>query len=1513
MFDETAIGTDRHLGPQALAAFACWVVLALLATAVPAQLGEIEFDRFSVEDGLSHSTVHAIHQDARGFLWFGTQEGLNRYDGYHFEVFKHDPDDPASLPDSFISMVYGDRRGGLWVATAAGGVSRLDAGGEGFVHYRHDPADDRSLSSGEVLALLEDRDGALWVGTGTGLDRLLGPEGELSHHRPRIAPAGEPPAVLALHEDPDGGLWAGTTAGLFRLDRESGVLARFASGPSALEGRLSGTISAIQHDPGGSLWLVAAAGLLRLDPRSSELEVFRYHDLAPGTAGEHFATVMRIDRAGDLWVGFQGHGLSRLATGSGEVRHYRGDALDAWGLSDNSALAIFEDQTGILWIGNYVGVNKYDPGDRFVTYRQRAGRGLSSSSIWAIYEDRAGALWVGTYDSGLDRVDRERGEVVHYPPAPNDPGGLPNGTVSAVVEDPAGRLWVGTWGGLSRLERSAGRDRGRFVTYRHDPADPASLSDAGVATLHLDGSGRLWVGTYAGLDRYDPAGDRFIRYPTDPRDPESLGRAPIVTICEGRGGELWFGSDSSGLYRLDPESERFDRYRHDSANRESLSSDRIAALHVDRSGVLWAGTYGGGLNRLESGRLSSASARFTRYREKDGLANDSVLGILEDARGRLWLATNHGLSRFDPASGSFRSYSAGNGLQGTVYSSGSAFQGAGGEMFFGGVGGLDAFFPERVVEDLEPPPVAITGLRRFSRSRPIEDVRLEPLPAGELVLDHRDYALGFEFAALHFRSPPDNRYAYLLEGFDPGWIEVDAARRFARYSSLPAGRYTFRVKASNSDGVWNDGGARVAIRVLPPPWKTWWAYTLYGVSLVAAAAGYVRWQQRKIERERRINRRLRQVDRLKDEFLANTSHELRTPLFGITGLAESLIDGATGELSGETRENLSMIVASGRRLSGLVGDILDFSRLSKKSLELQRGPVDLRVLVEVVLSLSRPLVGSKELELVNAVAPDLPAADADENRLQQILHNLLGNAIKFTESGTVEVSAVEEDARLLVRVVDTGIGIADDQLERIFKPFEQADASSERVHGGTGLGLAVTQHLVRLHGGAIWVESAVGEGSTFSFTLPVSTQEVAPAGDRPAGVQPSDSPPAAAAATDAPRPLEHESGASEPAGVDETLPASLAGSQAGDFRLLIVEDEPVIRQVLMNYLSAEGYLLEQASSGAEALRLVAERRFDLVLLDVMMPRMSGYEVCRELRRRNSRQELPVIFLTAKHRTSDLATGFASGANDYLAKPIAKRELVSRVAAHLDLLDAHRQLASLLAEKTAWTGELEARNAELARFTYTVSHDLKSPLVTINGFLGLLEKDAREERFERMEHDLQRIRGATARMRQLLDDLLELSRVGRTAGTLEDVELGAVACEALSMVATQVADRGVEVAIAPDLPAVTGARLRLIEVYQNLLENAVKYMGDQPEPRIEVDARRDGEGIVFCVRDNGMGIDPAYHRKVFELFERLSADTAGTGVGLALVKRIVEVHGGRVWVESEGRGRGSTFCFTLEGG
>ncbi|MEM7588444.1 MAG: response regulator, partial [Acidobacteriota bacterium] len=648
-------------------------------------------------------------------------------------------------------------------------------------------------------------------------------------------------------------------------------------------------------------------------------------------------------------------------------------------------------------------------------------------------------------------------------------------------------------------------------------------------------------------------------------------------------------------------------------------------------------------------------------------------------------------------------------------------------------------------------------------------------------------SLRFTFAAPRFRAPEQTRYRVRLDGLDDAWSAwTDETHK--DYTNLWEGHYVFRVQARDVDDLLSQEDT-FTFRILPPWYRTWWAYALYALALAAVTMAFARSNRRKLLRERAVSRRLREVDKLKDDFLASTSHELRTPLFGIIGLADSLIDGAAGELPETARANLAMIAGSGRRLSQLVNDILDHSRITHGSLVLRTRPVDLQTLVDVVLTLQRPLAADKDLELINAVPPDLPALDADEARLEQILHNLVGNAIKFTEAGKVEISAAREgDAQIRIAVADTGIGISEDQLGKIFDAFEQADAGVQRTFGGTGLGLTVTRELVELHGGRIWVESTLGEGARFHFTLPVSSRTEGP-------------PPASTPALARPQPSAALLSELQPIATP-SVPAADDPNASGE-RILVVDDEPVNRQVLSNHLTLEGYEIELAASGPEALELAEKQSFDLVILDVMMPKMSGYEVCRALRKRHSLDELPVVFLTAKNQVTDLVAGLDAGGNDYLTKPIGRDELLARVRTHLELVSVHRRL-------TRVAGDLEARNAELAHFNYTVAHDLKNPLTTITNFLGLARRDAASGRTDRLESDFARLDAAAQKLRRMLDELFELSRVGFQANPPEEVDFGELVRQALALLHEQIAHRGVAVDVAADLPKVVGDRARLLD-------------------------------------------------------------------------------------------------------
>jgi len=883
-------------------------------------------------------------------------------------------------------------------------------------------------------------------------------------------------------------------------------------------------------------------------------------------------------------------------------------------------------------------------------------QGLSQNSIRCILQDRKGFLWFGTED-GLNKYDGYRFTV--YKNNPNDPNSLSNDAVNSIYEDQSGVLWIGTErGGLNKLDRK----KEKFTHYKNDPNNPNSLSNNRVFSIYEDRSGVLWIGNSGGgLNKFDRKKEKFTHYKNNPNNPNSLSYNAVYSIYEDPdevGRVLWIGTLGGGLNKLDREKEAptgvaFTHYQHDPNNPNSLSDNGVLSIYEDPDEVgkmLWIGT-AGGLNKFDREK-----GRMTHYRERDGLPNDCIYGILEDDHGNLWLSTNNGLSKFNPQTKEFKNYDVRDGLQSNEYNTLAYYKSAvSGEMFFGGPNGFNAFHPDSVKDNPYIPPVVITALARYNTDdvagKPIVEKGIAETP--EIELSYKDNILTFEFAALNYRNTFKNQYAYKLEGFNDNWIQL-GAKREVTFTNLDAGEYTLRVKGSNNDGVWNEEGTSLKITITSPWWKTWWAYTLYVLMFAGAVFGYIRYktqaQAKELARERKVNERLRQVDKLKDDFLANTSHELRTPLHGIIGITESLIDGAAGKLPEKANANLSMVVSSGKRLASLVNDILDFSKLKRQDLQVQKKPVDMRVLTDLVLKFSEPLLAGKNLLLKNEVAKDIPPVEGDENRLQQIMHNLIGNAIKFTQSGSVTVSAKENNGMTAISVTDTGIGIPQDKFASIFQSFEQVDASIAREYGGTGLGLAVTKQLVELHGGKIWVESELGKGSTFTFTLPKS--EGTPAT-------------ATTTATALARVREVEAIPTSPI---SSLPLPPSPIQNGEFKILVVDDEPINQQVLANHLSLAHYDFTQAFNGEDALKAIEnEKKFDLVLLDIMMPKMSGYEVCQRLRQKYLPAELPVIMVTAKDQVQDLLEGLASGANDYLAKPFSKDELLARIKTHLNLL------------------------------------------------------------------------------------------------------------------------------------------------------------------------------------------------------------------------------------------------------
>ncbi len=1277
---------------------------------------ERKFEHLGPEHGLSSPTVYALTQDRTGFLWLGTEGGLNRYDGYAFEVYRHDPNDAGSLASDDISSVLEDRDGILWLATWGGGLDRFDPLTETFQHFRAGPAGRGRPGSGladdRVQHVLEDAAGTLWVGTYSGglsrFDRAAGTF-ETFRHDP-----GDPASlchdrVWRILEEPVGILWLATGSGLCRFDPAAGTFERLRHRPDDPTSLSDDLVRTLYFDSNGVLWVGTGSGLNRLVDR--EDGTFERILAGPGGLSNDVVTALFEDSRGTLWVGTRGGGLNLLEPATGRWRHLRHDPSDPSSLSDDDVRAIFEDRAGVLWIATRQGgLNKLDlkpPKFELVESRPGDPDGIGNGRIRAFAEDSRGRLWLATGE-GVARRDADRPRFDHFRHDPADPASLASNDVHALLIDRHDELWVAA--GRTGLHRRVPGGTG-FRTFRHDPADPGSLADDLVSALYEDRSGDLWIGTVSGLDRMArPAIDRgrpdFEHFRHRPGDSESLSEDFVTVLLEGSGGRLWVGTHNGGLNRRDGGSGRFERFVHDPREASSLSNDRVFALYRQPEGTLWVGT-ANGLNELRD------DGTFRRYLEKDGLASPQVAGILGDGEGRLWVATGHGLSRLDPRTGVFRNYTARDGLQAGPFNSGSALKRRDGSLCFGGNSGYNCFDPLRVVDNPHRTPVVLTGFEKLGEA---VDFHRAPWAVDAVRLSHRDTYFSFRFAALDFTRPQDNRYRYLLEGFDRGWIDA-GPHRSASYTRVPPGSYVFRVRAANSDAVWSDRELAVAVSIQPPFWGTAWFRALAALTLVLGAGAGYRFRIRALKRrEQLLSRRVeegladlrRSEERYRLLFERNLAGVVRATTSGeildcneafarILGYASarecrqqhflesesspggepSLLarlretgtvvgyettarrrDGSTvsllwnASLVGEGDEPAvalgTVIDVSERRrieeglrraqklesLGVLAGGVAhDFNNLLMSILgnaELSRMGLDpssaiyrrleqIEVAGERAAELSKQMLAysgkgelvvsrldlseevgarahllagavSKKAQIVYRLETDLPAIEADAGQIEQIVISLVTNASEALggDAGTITVRTGSREFRsedlastylddrlpagryVFLEVADDGCGMDDDLQLKIFDPFFTTKFT------GRGLGLAAVLGIVRGHRGAIRIDSAPGSGSTFTVLFPAAPEEA----------------------------LERRPGV--PAG---------AGAR-GQGTILVVDDDEFVRRVAGDMLEKLGFEVLTARDGQEGLEVFRGRSGDvaLVILDLSMPRMSGQEAFREIRR-----------------------------------------------------------------------------------------------------------------------------------------------------------------------------------------------------------------------------------------------------------------------------------------------------------
>jgi diguanylate cyclase (GGDEF)-like protein len=825
----------------------------------------MRFDHITLADGLSQSTVLAVLQDSKGLLWIGTENGLNRYNGYEFETFKRERGNPDSLSSDFIFDIEEDRAGNLWIATNGGGLVKFDRATNRFATFRHDPAKSNSISSNIVRRILIDAKGIIWIGTrGAGLDRLDPGSGVFS--RFQFGNGDEAPNnIYALFQDSTGILWAGGDHGLTRLSTETNEVFTYAHDPDASDSLAKHSVRAIAEDANGVLWVGSdGGGIARLSANDEAFEHFVHSEDDAATLSSNRVSTLFKDSDGRLWAGTT-RGLNLVDHSSGAAARYAHDSADASSLGGDDVTTIYEDRGGLLWVGTKTqGLNKWNP--RTWSYGFEPAKEITASAerqpnVTSFVEDDAGTLWVGTFGDGLNAMDRASGDIVRYRNEPSSAHRIGDDRVMSLMRDRKGRIWVGTMtAGISRLDPRSGENR----VFTYDPSDEASLSANGVMTMYEDSAGRVWIGTFGGgVSRFDPATEQFTRFNADAKNPASLSSDRITSFAEDQTGQIWIGTEGGGLNLFNPTTEVFYHFGHDPEDPKTLAADTVYSINVDAAGTVWVGTHGGGLDRVVGDVRKPSELHFANVSQYEGLSNDVVYGVQFDNTGWLWMSTNYGISRLDPESGEIRNLHRKDGLQSEEFNFGAHYRSADGELFFGGHNGFNAFRPEEIQVNATVPLIALTGFFNAndpSRSGlPGEDETVE--------ISWKDDNVAFEFAALDFAAPEQNRYMYKLEGFDRDWIDLGNRRRVT-YTDLDDGRYLLRVKAANSEGVWNEAGYAIPVSVSAAPWDTWWAYLGYAVLAVQLAAFLWLGHRRKIQREEKYSRRLEhEVDERTDKLL----------------------------------------------------------------------------------------------------------------------------------------------------------------------------------------------------------------------------------------------------------------------------------------------------------------------------------------------------------------------------------------------------------------------------------------------------------------------------------------------------------------------------------------------------------------------------------------------------------------------------------------------------------------------
>ncbi|MHB1687658.1 MAG: ligand-binding sensor domain-containing protein [Ignavibacteriaceae bacterium] len=1038
------------------------------------QVRDLNFDFISTDKGLSQNTIHCILQDRQGFMWFGTEDGLDRYDGYNFTVFKNDPRDPNSIPDNFIWTIYEDHEGTIWVGTNNGGLCKFNRDKQNFTIYKNDPNNSSSLSNNNIRTIYEDRSGVIWVGTNNeGLCKFNRDKQNFTIYKndTNNSSSLSNNNVRTIIQDSQGYLWIGTEGGgLNKLDIKTGKFFHYNHTDGDPYSISNDDIISLCLGNNGVILVGTLTGLNKYNAGKNNFTKIVENKAVLSNHSNSMINSITEDRSGKIWVG-TGGGIFQLDHSEERFVNIDQPSLN---FNNNNILSLLEDRTGIIWIGTAErGIAKYDlERMRFMQFKHDPSNpnSLSYNTIRSFYQDNSGVFWIGTLGGGLNKYDEVTKKFTHYFHQPGDKFSLSDNSVSSIFRDNRGVLWVGTWrGGLNKMIGSGKSSAVKFIHYFHNN-NPNSLSSNIIQSIFEDRSGRLWIGTEVGLDLYDKKNNKFITFVNDPNNPNSLSNNQVQScIYQDRNGFLWVGT-WGGLNRItEPQNPndysprqlagyKFTLYQNLYNDSFSLSDNRVISICEDKQGNLWIGTYGGGLNKLpvDQQNLPAGKAKFIRYSTKDGLPSNIIYGILEDDNGNLWLSTDNGLSKFDPAKQIFRNYNESDGLQSNQFFWGAALKSKNGELFFGGINGFNAFYPSSLKDNPYIPPVVITDFNIFNKPVPIEQngspLKKYIAETDKITLSYSQNVFSFEFAALDYTSPNKNQYAYMMEGFDKGWVN-SGNRHFVTYTNLDPGEYTFYVRGSNNDGVWNTSGASIKIIILPPFWRTWWfilSSFLAGSMVIIFLISY------------RV-RHLLNIERFRTKLAADLHDNIGSSLTEISIISEVIsrkLDLSnrleSSKAASDVLKSLNMISDKSRNLIDSMSDIVWLVNPKRDSLyDLILRLRDTYTELSSYKSISFKSENLKSLEKVSL-------SMEHRQHLYLIFKEGINNCITHSGCSEISLNAYLRGKRLEMILRDNGNGFDLEELP-------------------TGNGLSNIKDRAKKIGGVLNIYSKNGEGTTLQF------------------------------------------------------------------------------------------------------------------------------------------------------------------------------------------------------------------------------------------------------------------------------------------------------------------------------------------------------------------------------------------------------------------------------------------------